>query len=731
MTNDFLAGFVVNLLQDVNVLRPLIYLASDDLNMKPNIFVTQAFINRDRNKIWIEQLNKFSSDTGSIIHILSSSYEAWSILNDCSGGFLVSASESDLNAHKEVHNIFKFAPEKVKTITLQHGFECVGFLMNKNHQKAHGDTVSFAADYVCGWVPANLQRNLRPHQKIRYLDMGPVAWIPETSKRCLVNKNSATNESQMGIVCENLHSARHGGDENRNLFMEQFFEFADFLSAKGQQIALRPHPGGQYTIKNQISLPKNVVLVNQPSYEVDWSSFSFGISAPSSVLFDFIINNVPAIVWQDEREMIDISQVSFLPIAKSTSDMIEMSQSSAKYSNLGENQQLKSILRDPKEIISNFTDLFCSIRNITSGTNSSIAVAEAPRKIRVLIMCPALIPTLTISFLKPISLMNNLIEYNLIHDTGTDILDGESGKQANKRRCERILDSFKPDVLLMCRQYGYSAVALAQISKKKGIKLIYHIDDLLFDPSPEVLDQDKYLAYKKRAPSILDLIRLSDLVYCSTPALHKELSGATNHKNIYNGRVYKSVDPEIITFSETRKKIIGYTGFGHTQDLELIEDSILEILNRYPDWEFELIGTIVPSNKLLSLKDRLNLIPPERDYDSFISLLKSRNWSIGICPLINNRFNSLKANTKWIEYSCCNIATVASNCEPYNYGTEKNSILRCNSLEDWTASLDFLINDSEQINRLVKLSQLEIKNTYSDLALSNQVYDVFNQLLDV
>ena len=188
MTTDFLAGFVVNLLQDVNVLRPLIYLASDDLNMKPNIFITQAFINRDRNEIWIQQLNKISSDTGSIIHIISSSYEAWYILNDCSGGFLVSASESDLNAHKEVHNIFKFAPEKVKTITLQHGFECVGFLMNKNHQKAHGDTVSFAADYVCGWVPANLQRNLRPHQKIRYLDMGPVAWIPETSKRCLVKK---------------------------------------------------------------------------------------------------------------------------------------------------------------------------------------------------------------------------------------------------------------------------------------------------------------------------------------------------------------------------------------------------------------------------------------------------------------------------------------------------------------------------------------------------------------
>ena len=72
-------------------------------------------------------------------------------------------------------------------------------------------------------------------------------------------------------------------------------------------------------------------------------------------------------------------------------------------------------------------------------------------------MCPALIPTLTISFLKPISLINNLIEYKLIHDTGTDILDGES-ENSQQRRCERILDSFKPDLLLMCRQYGYSAV---------------------------------------------------------------------------------------------------------------------------------------------------------------------------------------------------------------------------------------------------------------------------------
>ena len=115
----------------------------------------------------------------------------------------------------------------------------------------------------------------------------------------------------MGIVCENLHSVRFGGKSNVNLFMQQFFELADYLDSKGKKIALRPHPGGQYSIKNNPILPNNVLLVNQPSYKVNWRSFLFGISAPSSVLFDLMINEVPVIVWQDPQQIIDITQLSF------------------------------------------------------------------------------------------------------------------------------------------------------------------------------------------------------------------------------------------------------------------------------------------------------------------------------------------------------------------------------------------------------------------------------------
>ena len=48
-----------------------------------------------------------------------------------------------------------------------------------------------------------------------------------------------------------------------------------------------------------------------------------------------------------------------------------------------------------------------------------------------------------------------------------------------------------------------------------------------------------------------------------------------------------------MSFHRDRKKIIGYTGFGHTQDLEYIEDILLEVLSEYPDWSLELIFMVL------------------------------------------------------------------------------------------------------------------------------------------
>ena len=138
----------------------------------------------------------------------------------------------------------------------------------------------------------------------------------------------------------------------------------------------------------------------------------------------------------------------------------------------------------------------------------------------------------------------------------------------------------------------------------------------------------------------------------------------------------------------------------------------MEVLHEYPDWHLELFGTMVPSPKLVSLGDRLTLIPPEKDYDEYLKVLRSRNWSIGICPLIHNRFNSLKANNKWIEYSCCNIATIASNIEPYKYASIDQCLLHCDSSEEWKHSFRQLINAPSDRRFNIKFSRLYFKKLF-------------------
>ena len=67
MKNNVIAGFIVNLLQDINILRPLIYLAADDIGLKPIIFVTDYFVKRDKSKMWLKELESEDSQPGEVL----------------------------------------------------------------------------------------------------------------------------------------------------------------------------------------------------------------------------------------------------------------------------------------------------------------------------------------------------------------------------------------------------------------------------------------------------------------------------------------------------------------------------------------------------------------------------------------------------------------------------------------------------------------------------------------
>jgi len=87
--------------------------------------------------------------------------------------------------------------------------------------------------------------------------------------------------------------------------MDIFLNFCGKLESRGETVTLRPHPGGQYVLKNKVALPANVQLNMLPLYRFNLNRYRFGISAPSTIIFDMVLAGIPVAVWRDPYGIMD------------------------------------------------------------------------------------------------------------------------------------------------------------------------------------------------------------------------------------------------------------------------------------------------------------------------------------------------------------------------------------------------------------------------------------------
>lgn len=317
MTSRAHAIFVINLLQDVNVLRPLAFMAARDFGFSTEFLVIDLFSKRDVAGTWRRELDEMATAVGAPILPYDNEMDAWSHLRG-KRGLLFAGSESDLTAHAATHRLFRAAPPSFISVALQHGFECVGLLQSRDHDLAHGREVAFAADVVCVWCDAARLTSLAPSQRAKLHVTGPSALL-QTRPR-------AKSRGSRGLVCENLHSVRFNvAHDLKPDFLAVFSEFCGVLAKENREVVLRPHPGGQWVEKNRIDLPKNVTVNNNPIYKVDLSRYAYGVSAPSSILIDMVLAGIPTAVWRGSTGVIDADNYRGLTQISTLSDWLDFS----------------------------------------------------------------------------------------------------------------------------------------------------------------------------------------------------------------------------------------------------------------------------------------------------------------------------------------------------------------------------------------------------------------------
>jgi hypothetical protein len=715
------AVFLINLLQDVHILRPLVVMAARDLGLVVEVLVTQRFSVRDQLGIWQRELAELGAATSAPIVGFHDPREAAQLLAG-KGGILVAASDTNFGGHREVHDVMRLAPSSLVKITVQHGFECIGFLQSRDQDLAHGREVTFAADLVCGWCESDRLTALVDSQRPKLHVTGPTFVLQQPPR--------ADQRSSSGIVCENLHSARlRAAGDFRTDFVSTFEAFCAALSRDQREVVLRPHPGGQYVLKNKLQLPRNVRLNNHPTYKVDLSRYAYGISAPSSVLLDLLVAGVPTAVWRDGGKVLDVGNYRGLAEISSVGDWVDFSREATAHPERFRERQSRFLEQqkmplDPADVYRRFSAI------MTEAAHNPITIAARPaERERVMVVANSVIPTLQLSFLKPLAPSVDAGDVALdilTEEEMRDELDESAYEGVANAWFERRFALFRPSLVVFCRYSGPHVKTMISCARRRGIPVIFHIDDDLLS-IPRSIGEKKYQFHNQpaRLATVRHLLNASDLVYCSTSRLKEKLAESGATAPLLAGTVYAS-GTVLAKAAQRPVRKVGYMGFDHEADLKMIVQAIVQFLRRNPDVVFELFGPIPLPPELEEFGDRIVRVPKVMNYESFLIELAKREWQVGLCPLVSMPFNLLKADTKWVEYTSVGAAVIASRGTVYDTCCADGCGTLAATTDEWLEALERLTDPAARYAQVVN-AQNKLERQYAPQQLREQVEAVFER----
>jgi glycosyltransferase involved in cell wall biosynthesis len=716
--------FLINLVQDVNILRPLIFMAARDFAMNPLLLVSRRFCGRDLFGIWQRELREICADTGARLEFFDDDWEAHRQLTG--QGVIFAASESHLHNHVTTHSVFRHAPPGYVRVTLQHGFECVGFRHSADHVRAHGPTASFGADYVCGWSGPDKLVSMAPSQLGKLLVTGPTAVLQAPAGRL----QRAGDEP--GMVCENLHSVRlNAAGDFKTEFVAAFSQFCRHLAQDKRKVVLRPHPGGQYVLKNKVPLPPNARLNNAPMYRVDLRRFAYGISAPSSVLIDMLLARIPTAVWRDRRGEMDADTYAGLTTVSTPSEWIDFARSAtadpepflAVQESFLERQGL---ILDRTEVYSRYANIFQMVLRAEVRPVGAVAERE-----RILFVANSRVPTLQLSFEKPLAPLVARGEFTTRlltegHLRRQPAMRGDSASQAEW--IDDYLNHFGPSAIVFCRYSGPAHRAIVEWARREKVPVIYHIDDdLLAIPSDIGERKSAFHNAEERLATVRELITSADLVYASTERLRLKLLEYFPEARVVAGQIYCPGSVLRRPRPGAARKVGYMASADHAHNLEPILPALERMLERNPQVQLEFFGSIPLPPSLEPFADRISTAPPIANYNRFLAEFAEYEWDIGICPLSPIEFNLMKANTKWVEYTSVGAAVVASRGTVYDESCADGCGILADGPGEWLKALEMLLQNGEERVKMVERAQEKLEREYCVGRLREQVLNIIDQ----
>jgi glycosyltransferase involved in cell wall biosynthesis len=248
-----------------------------------------------------------------------------------------------------------------------------------------------------------------------------------------------------------------------------------------------------------------------------------------------------------------------------------------------------------------------------------------------------------------------------------------------------------------------------EYARGAGMRLVYDIDDLVFDPSfADSIDMFRRMVpYQRRLEAEAierrhELLLACDLVTVSTAPLAKiaERLGrpAAVIPNSINAEQMQ-VAAELAVAPPRRREgiVIGYFSGSpsHQRDFAECAPALLDIMERHREIRFRLVGYLVLGPEWARYRDRIDRI----DFLGPADLLRGiAETDINLAPLeLGNPFCEGKSELKFFEAALVGVPTVASATEPFLAAIDEGiSGFLARDTAEWHRAMELLIGSESR-----------------------------------
>ena len=265
------------------------------------------------------------------------------------------------------------------------------------------------------------------------------------------------------------------------------------------------------------------------------------------------------------------------------------------------------------------------------------------------------------------------------------------------------------DILVVCRlPASLSVLRLIHAARRAGVKVIYEIDDLIFDhenfpPAYETysgsITRREHRQLAEDTPLWLEAMRLADEIIVSTTTLAERVRALLGMGQIVH--IEPNCQPQLLRdcgLPERRQKdaIHLVYGTGTKAHKQIIEEWILPVLQtlleKHPLLAVTLVGRIKGLPQTLAAHPRVT-ISPFVDYESYLHTLATAD--VSLAAIESSPATDAKSELKWMEAAVLGAASVVSPSATYREVLQDGvDVLFAATKEEWETQLGRLIGDA-------------------------------------